>query len=217
MKPDFFAARDTSKMFKIFCLIYSQGHLTFMENPIVRIAAKVQYKIPSLRTDSRFTDTISWSQGRPHRESCTFLQRSWSRKVEVDVNTFVRPHLRNWWWKPFSGTLLLLLLLLLLLFYIIIIIVVVVVVDDDNYYWVYLPSDHAFEVYSKCDSLFYYKDAMVCYYKVRQNKVEDQEKQLKSGGGGGGCRKAIEMCKSKKGWEKHFFFVVDKLVCLPSH
>ena len=133
MKPDFFAARDTSKMFKIFCLIYSQGHLTFMENPIVRIAAKVQYKIPSLRTDSRFTDTISWSQGRPHRESCTFLQRSWSRKVEVDVNTFVRPHLRNWCWKPFSGTLLLLLLLLLLLFYIIIIIVVVVVVDDDNF------------------------------------------------------------------------------------
>ena len=72
-----------------------------------------------------------------------------------------------------------------LFFIIIIIIVVVVVVDDDNYYWVYLPSDHAFEVYSKCDSLFYYKDAMVCYYKVRQNKVEDQEKQLKSGGGGG--------------------------------
>ena len=50
---------------------------------------------------------------------------------------------------------------------IIIIVVVVVVVDDDNYYWVYLSSDRAFQVYSKCDSLFYYKDAMVCYYKVR--------------------------------------------------
>ena len=48
---------------------YSQGHLTFMENPLVRIAAKFQYKIPSLRTDSRFTDTISWSQGRPHRKT----------------------------------------------------------------------------------------------------------------------------------------------------
>ena len=67
----------------------------------------------------------------------------------------------------------LLLLLLLLLFYIIIIIIVVVVVDDDTYYWVCLSSVHAFQVYSKCDSLFYYKDAMVCYYKVRQNKVEE--------------------------------------------
>ena len=40
-----------------------------MKDPVVRIAAKFQYKIPSLRTDSRFTDTISWSQGRPHRKS----------------------------------------------------------------------------------------------------------------------------------------------------
>ena len=137
-----------------------------MENPIIRIAAKFQYKIPSLRTDSCFTDTISckWSQGRPHRESCTFLQRSWSRKVAVDVNTFLRAQLRNWCWKPFR---MLLLLLLLLLYIIIIIIVVVVVVDDDTYYWVCLSSVHAFQVYSKCDSLFYYKDAMVCYYKVR--------------------------------------------------
>ena len=48
MKPDFFVCRATSKTFKIFCL-YSQGRLTFMENPIIRIAAKFQYKIPSLR------------------------------------------------------------------------------------------------------------------------------------------------------------------------
>ena len=32
---------------------------------------------------------------------------------------------------------------------IIIIIVVVVVVDDDTYYWVYLSSDHLFQVYYK--------------------------------------------------------------------
>ena len=31
----------------------------------------------------------------------------------------------------------------------IIIIVVVVVVDDDTYYWVYLSSDHLFQVYYK--------------------------------------------------------------------
>ena len=83
-----------------------------MENPVKRIAAKFQYKIPSLWTLA-VADTISWSRGRPHRESCTFLQRSWSRKDAVDVNTFFRPHLRNWCWKPFSVLLLLLLLLLL--------------------------------------------------------------------------------------------------------
>ena len=32
---------------------------------------------------------------------------------------------------------------------IIIIVVVVVVVDDDTYYWVYLSSDHTFQVYYK--------------------------------------------------------------------
>ena len=46
--------------------------------------------------------------------------------------------------------------------------------------------------------------------------MEEQEKQLKSGGGGG-CRKAIETRKSKKGRMKKMFFVVDKLVCLRSH
>ena len=40
---------------------------------------------------------------------------------------------------------------------IIIIIVVVVVVDDDTYYWVYLSSDHLFQVYYKVRQLFYYK------------------------------------------------------------
>ena len=57
----------------------------------------------------------------------------------------------------------------------IIIIVVVVVVDDDNDYWVYLSSDHLFQVYykvrwpviTKCDSFFITK-CDKCYYKVRQ-------------------------------------------------
>ena len=39
----------------------------------------------------------------------------------------------------------------------IIIIIVVVVVDDDTYYWVYLSSDHLFQVYYKVRQLFYYK------------------------------------------------------------
>ena len=49
MKPDFFVSCSISKTFKIFCS-YSQGHLTFMEKPIIGIAAKFQYNIPSLRT-----------------------------------------------------------------------------------------------------------------------------------------------------------------------
>ena len=47
--------------------------------------------------------------------SCTSLHRSWSWKAAVDVNIFLRPHLRNWCWKPFSGMLTLSLLLLLIL------------------------------------------------------------------------------------------------------
>ena len=62
MKPGFFVARATRKLF-------SQGDLTFRENQIIQIAAKFHYKIPSQRT-------ISWSRGCPHRKSFTLLQRS---------------------------------------------------------------------------------------------------------------------------------------------
>ena len=51
---------------------------------------------------------------------------------------------------------------------IIIIIVVVVVVHDDTNYWVYLSSDHLFQVYYKVRQLFLLQSAMVCYYNVRQ-------------------------------------------------
>ena len=53
-----------------------------MENTIIRIAAKFQYKIPSLRTLA-VIDTISWSRGRPHGKSWTFQQR-----VVVDDHTY---------------------------------------------------------------------------------------------------------------------------------
>ena len=33
----------------------------------------------------------------------------------------------------------------------------IVVDDDDTYYWVYLSSDHPFQVYYKVRKLFYYK------------------------------------------------------------
>ena len=60
---------------------------------------------------------------------------------------------------------------------IIIIVVVVVVVDVDTYYWVYLSSDHLFQVYYKVRQLFLLQSAIdglllqsstAFYYKVRQ-------------------------------------------------
>ena len=52
---------------------------------------------------------------------------------------------------------------------IITVIIVVIVVDDDAYYWVYLSSDHPFQVhYIKCDSLFYDKIRQIFYCKVHQ-------------------------------------------------
>ena len=136
---------------KTFCL-HNQGHLTFMENPIIRIAAKFQYKkIPSLRTVA-VMDIISWSRGRPQgKGQCTFLQRSWSRKAAVDVKTFLRPYLRNWCWKPFTA---------------------------ESYYYcccqwcylllVYLSSDCPLQVYYKERQLILLHSATVCYYKVRR-------------------------------------------------
>ena len=116
-----------------------------MENQMIRIAAKFQYKIPSPRTLASM-DTVSWSWSRPHRKTCTFLQKSWIRKATVDMNTFVHPQLRNWCRKPFSGKLLSLLLLLLLSMMILII------------GFICPPTIH-FKFITKCNK---------CYYKVRQ-------------------------------------------------
>ena len=61
----------------------------------------------------------------------------------------------------------------------IIIIVVVVVVDDDTYYWVYLSSNHLFQVYYKVRQVLLQSATILLqsatgitkcddYYKVRQ-------------------------------------------------
>ena len=50
---------------------------------------------------------------------------------------------------------------------IIIIIVVVVIVDDDTDYWVYLSSNHLFQVYYKVRQVLL-QSATAFYYKVRQ-------------------------------------------------
>ena len=53
IKPDLSVARATSKTFKIFCLynhLSPEGHLNFMDNPIIWIAAKFKFKFPLLRS-----------------------------------------------------------------------------------------------------------------------------------------------------------------------
>ena len=98
LKPDFFVTRATSKTFKIFWLIHNhfspEGHLTFMDNPIIRIATKFQYKLTLLRTLAVMdSDTISWSQGGPQRKSYryTSLQRSSQlNDITCLVNAFLR-------------------------------------------------------------------------------------------------------------------------------
>ena len=94
------------------------------------------------------------------------LQRSGTRKAAVDVNTFLRPHLRNWSWKQFSG-----------------VINITVVVDDDTYYRVYLSSEHrsisswqlkvrkCYHVITRCD-IFFITKCDKSFYKVRQNRPE---------------------------------------------
>ena len=109
-----------------------------MKNPIIRIAAKFQYKIPSLRALA-VMDTISWSRCRPHRNSCTFLQRSWSREDAVDVSTFPPPPLEKLALKTVQWN---------AVIKIIIIIVIVVVVSCCRRWW-YLSSNHIFQVYYK--------------------------------------------------------------------
>ena len=156
MKPDFFVARATSKTFKIFCL-YSQGHLTFRQNPIIQIAAKFQYKIPSLRTLA-VMDTISWSRGFPQRKGFTFLQRYWSGKALSSARTSkIGTENRSVECYYYNYLYIIWLLLLLLLLSMMILIVG----------FTCRPTIH-FKFITKCDSLFYYKVRQLFYYKVRQ-------------------------------------------------
>ena len=54
------------------------------------------------------------------------------------------------------------------LHFLLFVILVVVVVDDDTYYWVYLSSNHPFQVYYKVRQPILLQSATDFYYKVRQ-------------------------------------------------
>ena len=48
---------------------------------------------------------------------------------------------------------------------IIIIIIIIIVVGNNTNYWVYLSSDHPFQVYYKVLQLILLQSGMVCYYQ----------------------------------------------------
>ena len=81
-------------------------------------------------------------------------------------------------------------------------IVVVVVVDDYTYCWVYLSSDHLFQVYYKVRQVllqsataFLLQSAIVCYYKVRQLFYEKvRQVLLQSATGTTKCDNFITKC-----------------------
>ena len=92
MKPDFSVTRATGKTF---CLnhLSTEGH-TFMDNPIIRIAA--------INSNTNFHDhrlsplcTLSHGLEVVRIERVVHVHvlpyRSWTRKAAVDVNTFLRP------------------------------------------------------------------------------------------------------------------------------
>ena len=68
-----------------------------MENPIIPIAAKFQYKIPSLRTLT-VMETISWSRGDVRIERVVDLEAG--RPQLMRCEHFLRPagpaHLISW-------------------------------------------------------------------------------------------------------------------------
>ena len=147
-----------------------------MENRIIRIAAKFQYKIPTLRTGLKVVRIegvlLSYKDleaGRP--------QLMWTLSSSFTWEIGAENRSVEFYYYYYYYFILLLLLLLLLSMMILII-----------------------GFTSKCDSLFYYKDAMVCYYKVRHLfyyivwQVLLQSETEHGGRVGGGCRKAIEMC-----------------------
>ena len=60
---------------------------------------------------------------------------------------------------------------IIIIIIIIIIIVVVVIVDDDTDYWVYLSSDHLFQVYYKVRQVLLQSATAFFYYKVRWSVI----------------------------------------------
>ena len=92
MKPDFSFTRATGKTFCLYNHLSTEGH-TFMDNPIIRIAA---INSNTNSHDHRLSPLWTLSHGlevvRIERVVHVHVlpYRSWTRKAAVDVNTFLR-------------------------------------------------------------------------------------------------------------------------------
>ena len=107
-----------------------------MENPLIGIAAKFQYKISSIRTLA-VVDTISWSRGRLHRKELYFPTKILKSEERSWYDYFPPPSLEQLALKTIQWNV------------IIVIIIIIVVVDDDTHYWVCLSSYHPLQLYYK--------------------------------------------------------------------
>ena len=76
---------------------------------------------------------------------------------------------------------------------------------DDTDYWVYLSSDHLFQVYYKVRQLFLLQSAMVCYYKVRQVLLQSVTILLQSATGITNCDNYYKV--------RQIFFLQSAMVC----
>ena len=110
-----------------------------MENPIIGIAAKFQYKISSIRILA-VVDTFSWSRGRLHRKELYFPTKILKSEERSWCDYFPPPSLEQLALKTIQWNVIII---------IIIIIIIIVVVDDDTHYWVCLSSYHPFQLYYK--------------------------------------------------------------------
>ena len=96
--------------------------------------------------------TIAWSRDRPHRKSTVLLPNT---DLEAGRPQLMRTLFTAPTWEIEN----------VIVF--IIVAVVVVVVGNDTYYWVYLSSDHPFQVYYKVRQLILLQTATILEYKVR--------------------------------------------------
>ena len=96
--------------------------------------------------------TIAWSRDRPHRKSTVLLPNT---DLEAGRPQLMRTLFTAPTWEIEN------------VIVIIIVAVVVVVVGNDTYYWVYLSSDHPFQVYYEVRQLILLQTATILEYKVR--------------------------------------------------
>ena len=96
--------------------------------------------------------TIAWSRDRLHRKSTVLLS---NKDLEAGRPQLMQTRFTAPTWEIEN------------VIVIIIVVVVVVVVGNDTYYWVYLSSDHPFQVYYKVRQLILLQTATILEYNVR--------------------------------------------------